>query len=255
LKAKNPLIIGSAKNGVFYLPETTLIRISQKSLNIDILNDLYSSLEEETITIKRIFDPRFSHSGDDLVIEGEVDKVLAKLSQDLPRVIGVRFKTNDLFTELETKSALNIEHGDTRIFFGSTLIDYELLYNRLRINDKSKILSMFFRSQLGGQFRALMPVKIKGVVVANKSNKTVEFILPSQRIATLKAWVKLLESNQKIDFDNLVDIFRDTDPTMRKKMEEAMNWVNQHLPEIVAKSSVIENIDIVRAYQSTLDLM
>ncbi|MHA1198530.1 MAG: hypothetical protein ACTSQF_04165 [Candidatus Heimdallarchaeaceae archaeon] len=237
------------------MPETNMIRISQKSLNIENLNDLYSSLEEEAITIKRIFDPRFSHSGDDLVIEGDVDKVLAKLSEDLPRVIGIRFKTNDLNSELESKSALNIEHGDTRIFFGTTLINYELLYNRLRISDKKKILSMFFRSQLGGQFRSLMPVKIKGVVVANKITKTVEFILPSQRIATLKAWLELLENNQTIDFDNLVDIFRNSDPTMRKEMENAMNWVNQHLPEIVAKSSVIENIDIVRAYQSTLDLM
>jgi len=232
-----------------------MIRISQKSLNIDVLNDLYSSLEEEAVTIKRIFDPRFSHSGDDLIIEGEVDKVLAKLSQDLPRVIGVRFKTNDLYSELESKSALNIEHGDTRVFFGTTLINYDLLYNRLRISDKTKILSMFFRSQLGGQFRALMPVKIKGVVVANRGKKTVEFILPSQRIATLKSWLELLENNQTVDFDNLVDTFRSTDPTMRKKMEDAMNWVNQHLPEIVAKSSLIENIDIVRAYQSTLDLL
>ncbi|TFG11044.1 hypothetical protein EU534_00230 [Candidatus Heimdallarchaeota archaeon] len=237
------------------MPETTMIRISQKSLNIDILNDLYSSLEEEAITIKRIFDPRFSHSGDDLIIEGDVDKVLAKLSQDLPRVIGVRFKTNDLYTELENKSALNIEHGDTRIFFGTTLINYDLLYNRLRISDKTTILSMFFRSQLGGQFRALMPVKIKGIVVANKEKKTVEFILPSQRIATLKSWLELLENNQTVDFDILVDMFRNTDPTIRKKMEDAMNWVNQHLPEIVAKSSVIENINIVKAYQSTLDLM
>ncbi len=232
-----------------------MIRISQKSLNIDNLNDLYSSLEEEDITIKRIFDTRFSHSGDDLIIEGEIDRILSKLSEDLPRIIGIRFKTNDLYSELESKSALNIEHGDTRIFFGTTLINYDQLYNRLRISDKTKILSMFFRSQLGGQFRALMPVKIKGVVVANKVTKTVEFILPSQRIATLKAWLEQLENNQTIDFNNLVDIFRNTDPTMRKEMEDAMNWVNQHLPEIVAKSSVIENIDIVRAYQSTLDLM
>ncbi|MCE7742453.1 MAG: hypothetical protein GOP50_08320 [Candidatus Heimdallarchaeota archaeon] len=237
------------------MPETKMIRISQKSLNIENLNDLYSSLEEEAITIKRIFDPRFSHSGDDLVIEGDVDRVLAKLSEDLPRIIGIRFKTNDLYSELESKSALNIEHGDTRIFFGTTLINYDLLYNRLRISDKTKILSMFFRSQLGGQFRALMPVKIKGVVVANKITKTVEFILPSQRIETLKAWLELLENKQVVDFDNLVDIFRSTDPIMRKEMENAMNWVNQHLPEIVAKSSVVENIDIVRAYQSTLDLI
>ncbi len=237
------------------MPETVMIRISQKSLNIESLNDLYSALEEEEVTIKRIFDPRFSHSGDDLVIEGEIDKVLAKLSEDLPIVIGIKFRTTDLNAKLESNSALNIEHGDTRIFFGTTLVNYDLLYNRLRITDKTKILSMFFRSQLGGQFLALMPVKIKGVVVANKIAKTVEFILPSQRIATLKAWLELLENEQSIDFDNLVDIFRKTDPTMRKKMEDAMNWVNQQLPEIVAKSSVIENIDIVRAYQNTLDLI
>ncbi len=232
-----------------------MIRISQKSLNIDSLNDLYSALEEELVTIKRLFDPRFSRSGDDLVIEGDIDKVLEKLTQDLPRIISVRFKTNDLNTILESKSVLNIEHEDTKIFFGTTLVDYEHLYSRLRINDKTKILSLLFRSQLGGQFISLMPVKIKGVVVTNRINNSVEFILPSQRIVTLRNWLEALETNSNVNFDTLVDIFRKTDPSMRKKMEDAMNWINLQLPEIVAKSSVIENIDIVRAFQSTLNLM
>ena len=237
------------------MPEATMIRISQKSLNIESLNNLYSALEEESVTIKRLFDPRFSRSGDDLVIEGNIDKVLGKLTQDLPRIISIRFKTNDLNSILEYKSALNIEHGDTKIFFGTALVDYEYLYSRLRINDKTKILSLLFRSQLGGKFLSLMPVKIKGVVVTNKINNTVEFILPSQRIITLRSWLELLEENSSVDFDNLVDIFRKTDPNMRKLMEEAMNWINLQLPEIVAKSTDIESIDIVRAYQSTLNLI
>lgn len=241
--------------GVFSLPEATMIRISQKSLNIESLNDLYSALEEEPVTIKRLFDPRFSRSGDDLVIEGEIDKVLEKLTQDLPRIISIRFKTNDLNTILESKSVLNIKYGDTIIFFGTTLVDYEHLYSKLRINDKTKILSLLFRSQLGGQFISLMPVKIKGVVVTNRINNSVEFILPSQRIVTLRNWLEALETNSNVNFDTLVDIFRKTDPSMRKKMEDAMNWINLQLPEIVAKSSVIENIDIVRAFQSTLNLM
>ena len=232
-----------------------MIRISQKSLNIESLNDLYSALEEEPVTIKRLFDPRFSRSGDDLVIEGDIDKVLDKLTQDLPRIISIRFKTNNLNTVLESKSVLNIKHGDTKIFFGTTLVDYEHLYSKLRINDKTKILSLRFRSQLGGQFIALMPVKIKGVVVTNRINNSVEFILPSQRIVTLRNWLEALETNSNVNFDTLVDIFRITDPSMRKKMEDAMNWINLQLPEIVAKSSVIENIDIVRAFQSTLNLM
>ncbi|MCE7746776.1 MAG: hypothetical protein GPJ51_00135 [Candidatus Heimdallarchaeota archaeon] len=242
-------------NGVFSLPEATMIRISQKSLNIESLNDLYSALEEEPVTIKRLFDPRFSRSGDDLVIEGDIDKVLDKLTQDLPRIISIRFKTNNLNTVLESKSVLNIKHGDTKIFFGTTLVDYEHLYSKLRINDKTKILSLLFRSQLGGQFISLMPVKIKGVVVTNRINNSVEFILPSQRIVTLRNWLEALETNSNVNFDTLVDIFRITDPSMRKKMEDAMNWINLQLPEIVAKSSVIENIDIVRAFQSTLNLM
>lgn len=232
-----------------------MIRISQKSLNIESLNDLYSALEEEPVTIKRLFDPRFSRSGDDLVIEGDIDKVLEKLTRDLPRIISIRFKTNNLNTVLESKSVLNIEHGDTKIFFGTTLVDYEHLYSKLRINDKTKILSLLFRSQLGGQFISLMPVKIKGVVVTNRINNSVEFILPSQRIVTLRNWLEALETNSNVNFDTLVDIFRITDPSMRKKMEDAMNWINLQLPEIVAKSSVIENIDIVRAFQSTLNLM
>ena len=150
---------------------------------------------------------------------------------------------------------MSLEHGDFKIFFGTTLIDYEHLYNRLRIQDKTKILSMFFSSQLGGQLLPLMPVKIKGVVVTNKNTKAVDFILPSQRIETIKSWLEILETDGKVDFDKLADIFRNKDPNMRKRMEDAMNSIVEHLPEIVAKSSIIENIDIVRAYQSSLNLL
>jgi hypothetical protein len=232
-----------------------MLRVSQKLLRIEVLNELYSALEEELITIKRVFDPRFSFSGDDLVIEGNIDKVLDKLTQDLPRIISIRFHHKDFGVALENKSALNIEHETTRIFFGATLVDYNQLYERLRINDRNKILSLLFRTQLGGQFIPLMPVKIKGVVVTNSRNNNIEFILPSQRIETLKAWLRIISEKQDIDFDSLVDIFRETDPNMRKQMEDAMNWLNSQLPELVAKSTVIENIDIARAYQSTLDLM
>ena len=232
-----------------------MLRVSQKLLRIETLNELYSALEEELITIRRIFDPRFSFSGDDLIIEGEIDKVLDKLTQDLPRIISIRFHHKDYGVALETKSALNIEHESTNIFFGTTLVDYNQLYERLRINDKNKILSLLFRTQLGGQFIPLMPVKIKGVVVTNSKSNSIEFILPSQRIETLKSWLAIISENQNVDFDSLVDIFRETDPSMRKQMEDAMNWLNSQLPELVAKSTVIENIDIVRAYQSTLDLM
>ena len=232
-----------------------MLRVSQKLLRIETLNELYSALEEELITIRRIFDPRFSFSGDDLIIEGEIDKVLNKLTQDLPRIISIRFRHKDYGETLETKSALNIEHETTKIFFGTTLVDYNQLYERLRINDKNKILSLLFRTQLGGQFIPLMPVKIKGVVVTNSRNNSIEFILPSQRIETLKSWLSIISEKQNVDFDSLVDIFRETDPNMRKQMEDAINWLNSQLPELVAKSTVIENIDIVRAYQSTLDLM
>ena len=235
--------------------QTTMIRISQKMLSIETLNDLYSALEEELLTIRRIFDPRFSFSGDDLIIEGEIDKVLEKLVQDLPRIISIRFRHKDYSEVLKSKSALNIEHENTKIFFGSTLVDYDQLYERLRINDKTKILSLLFRTQLGGQFIPLMPVKIKGIVVTYSNNNSVEFILPSQRIETLKSWLSIISERQNVDFDSLVDIFRETDPSMRKQMEDAMNWLNSQLPELVAKSTDIENIDIVRAYQSTLDLM
>jgi hypothetical protein len=216
---------------------------------------LYSALEEELLTIKRIFDPRFSFSGDDLIIEGEIDKVLGKLTQDLPRIISIRFHHMDYGTLLESKSALNIEHENTKIFFGATLVDYDQLYERFRINDKAKILSLLFRTQLGAQFIPLMPVKIKGIVVTYRNNNSVEFVLPSQRIETLKSWLTYIAEKQNIDFDALVDIFRETDPSMRKQMEDAMDWLNSQLPELVAKSTVIENIDIVKAYQSTLNLM
>jgi hypothetical protein len=234
---------------------TTMMRISQKSLNIDTLDGFYSSLDDESITIKRIFDPRYSFSGDDLIIEGDIDKVLTKLTHDLPKVISVRYNFDEFEDPFDPITALNIQHGDTKIYFGTSMVDYEHLYDRLRVNDKKKILALLFRTQLGSQFISLMPVKIKGVVVTNLSNGSIEFILPAQRLETLRAWLQKLMQVRTVNFDTLVDIYRETDPDMRRKMEETMIWVNGQLPDIVAKSTVVEDIDIVRAYQNTLALM
>jgi hypothetical protein len=89
--------------------KTTMIRISQKSLSANILSDFYSALEGESIAIKRIFDPRHSLSGDDLIIEGEIDNVLDKLSQDLPRIVSLRFQIelNDYYEIFLRRSAMN----------------------------------------------------------------------------------------------------------------------------------------------------
>ncbi|MFW9851507.1 MAG: hypothetical protein ACFFDS_01035 [Candidatus Thorarchaeota archaeon] len=235
--------------------KTTMIRISQKSLNIETLDELYSALDKESIIIKRIFDPRYSFSGDDLIIEGEIDKVLEKLSQDLPSIISLRFHKEDYGPSIKRRSALNIQHENTQIFFGSTMVDYDYICERIRINDKTKILALLFRSQLGGKFMSLMPVKVKGIVITNNLSKTIEFVMPTQRIETLKNWLEVIGSNNSINFDNLVDIYRKTDPIMRKNMEDTMNWINAQLPELVAKATILENIDIVRAYQNTLALI
>lgn len=235
--------------------KTTMIRVSQKSLNIETLDGLYSSLDDESITVKRIFDPRYSFSGDDLIIEGKIDTVLSKLTQDLPRVISVRYVLDEFEEFLDNKSAASIQHGETKIFFGTTLVDYEKIQERLRVNDKKKILSLLFRTQLGAQFVSLMPVKIKGIVITNRANRSIEFLLPSQRMETLKSWLQKVKEVGKIDFDTLVDIYRETDPNMRRQMEDTMGWVTAQLPEIVAKSAVVEDINFVKAYENALSLM
>ena len=235
--------------------KTTMMRISQKSLNTDTLDEFYSSLDDESITIKRIFDPRYSFSGDDLIIEGDIDKVLTKLTHDLPKIISVRYNFDEFEDPFDPITALHIQHGNTKIYFGTTMVDYENLYDRLRVNDKKKILALLFRTQLGSQFISIMPVKIKGVVVTNQTNGSIEFLLPAQRLETLKVWLQKLLQVRTVNFDALVDIYRETDPNMRRKMEETMTWINSQLPDIVAKSTVIEDIDIVRAYQNTLALM
>lgn len=237
--------------------KTTMIRISQKSLSANILSDFYSALEGESIAIKRIFDPRYSLSGDDLIIEGEIDNMLDKLSQDLPRIVSLRFQIelNDYYEIFLRKSAMNLEHKPTHLFFGSTLVDYKNLQSRLRITDSKQILALLFKSQLGSKLLPIMPVKIKGLLLTNSSNGTVDFVLPTQRIATLKEWLTKLKEKENIDFDILADIFKKTDPIMRKNMSESMDWLNLILPEIVAKSASIENINIVKAYEKTLSLI
>jgi len=235
-----------------------MVRISQKSLNIDVLEELYSALEGQNITIKRIFDRRFSLSGDDLIIEGEIDELLDNLSIKFPKIVTIRFQVEESskYEEiLEKCSAIKFDHEHHQYYFGSTLVNYEFLYNRLRITEKEKILAVLFRSLLGSKFIPLMPVKIKGVVVLNKKNSSVSFVLPIQQIETLKAWLDSCFTHDCINFDTLVDIYRQTDPLMRKNLDDTIDWINGRLPEIVSKAANIDNIDIVRVYKKTLTLV
>ena len=146
---------------------------------------------------------------------------------------------------------MSINQNNQYFYFATTLINYEFVSTRLRIPSREQILSMLFRSLLGSKFISLMPVKIKGLVSYSKNDNSLSFIYPSQRVDTLKQWIYVISSSEKVDFDVLVDIFKKTDPEMRKNLEDTLNWITSQLPEIVAKSTTVETIDILRSYQKS----
>ncbi|MHA1115186.1 MAG: hypothetical protein ACTSPJ_03345 [Candidatus Heimdallarchaeaceae archaeon] len=233
--------------------KTIMIRMNQKKLSNSALERIYDALEGEKVVIRRIFDRRFSASCDDLIIEGELDNFLKKIVTDDIDFVSVKFQVElgDLHSKLDDFCALSINQNNQYFYFGTTLINYEFVSTRLRIPSKEQILSLLFRSLLGSKFISLMPVKIKGLVSYSKSDNSLSFIYPSQRVETLKQWIYVFSSSEKVDFDTLVDIFKKTDPEMRKNLEDTLNWITGQLPEIVAKSTTIETIDILRSYQKS----
>ncbi len=237
--------------------KTTMIRVSQKALSIEELNELYSSFEENEIRIRRIFDPRFSLSGDDLIIEGDIENVLAKISRDLTNVISFRFETDieALLVSLKNKSGKYIEESNQIYFYGTTLVDCAQLYEHFNITENEKIISLLLRTQLGSKMVSLMPVKAKGVVIVNKEFNFIEFILPTQRIQTLKNWIETIKKENIVDFDILVDIFRQSDPSMRKKFDEDFNWITKNSPNLATRiQSIEEQIDISKVYEKSKNL-
>ena len=233
------------------------VRISQKTLPVSAFDPLYSTLEGQKVILKRIFDPRFSVSGDDLIIEGELDNFVDKITRMALKMVAVRFTEVDESIEklLEQMACFNLETEKLKVFFGTAMVSYEEIGERIRIKEKEKILALMFRTQLGAYFTALMPVKIKGIIIVNKEKKTIEFILPVQNVNTLKEWIKTLTRNQSVDFDTIVDIYRVTDPAQRKKMEQTIQWINTHLPELIAKAAIVEELDVTKIYAPTLRLL
>ncbi len=236
---------------------TRMIRISQKTFPIDQLKEVYSAIQKQYITIKRVFDPRYSISGDDIIIEGDIDKVLENLSHGLLNFEAVRFSLSEgtIQDKLEKKSAITILENNRHYFFGTAMVDYDQITQNLMITERDKILSLLFRSKLGSVFKPLMPVKVKGLVVVNNENNTVEFVLPTQRIETLKKWIYELMIKDSMTFKDLSNILEKTDLSMKREYEDSLNWIQTQLPELLQKSTTIENIDIISVYKKAMQLV
>jgi len=235
-----------------------MFRASQKTSRLDTINTFYSALKGEKVIIKRIFDPRISFSGDDLVVEGDLDSLSKKLALNPPKYLAVKFLVKDskvIEQKLTSMSSLNMRTGHITSFFGVTLVDYSSVLQRLRLSEKDRLLPLLLKSQLGAYFITLMPVKVKGMVLVNHEDQTVEFILPTQRIDTLREWLNTLHFVEKIDFDILVNIYQNFDPQMRKNMETAMQWIDINLPDLVARYADIEEIDVYTVYKNSLSLI
>ncbi len=233
-----------------------MMRINLKEISNETLDAIYSAIEGEELIIKRIFDRRFSFSGDDLILEGDLDNFYKKLPEAFTKIVSLKFKLNigNLQESLSNYSAMSLYNNNLTYFFATALVDYEFIQSKLRLSEKSKIHALLFRSLLGSKFTSIMTVKAKGITVYNNMDNTLSFILPTQRIETLTTWLYAIATSKRVDFDKLVDIFIKTDPQMRRNLDEALNWTSKQLPELVAKATTVSDIDLLKTYDSAFRL-
>lgn len=179
------------------------LRYSINGINEDQLNILFDYLNNETnqIMIKRITNPRFSLSIDDLILEGFFSNILIEnLSRLLPPPISVTFNILSSQSEKFARySAINWNYLDSVILGGVTLIPINQVTNMIDVSSIRLFMNLISSTPAASFLKAYLLIKPKGIVRFEKD--LLQFVLPNHRVDFITKWTERIIHDLEINFD------------------------------------------------------
>ncbi len=166
------------------------IRLSLNGVTEGFLFTLFRLLDNEPnqILIKRINDPRFSLTSDDLILEGTFSPQFIKIISNFYPFIQSFKISSDMLTEsiVETYAAKKWNTNNMTLFSGITLLPQDQIINIVKCDTPDHFVNLLISSQAGSVLNPLLLIKPKGIIA--QYEQITQVIYPARRLDLIIEW-------------------------------------------------------------------
>jgi hypothetical protein len=219
------------------------IRLSLNGVTEGFLFTLFRLLDNEPnqILIKRINDPRFSLTSDDLILEGVFSQQFIKIISNFYPFIQSFKISSDLITEsiIDPYAAKTWIAKDITLYSGVTLLPQDQVASFVNYESPDHFVNLLISSQAGSVLNPLLAIKPKGIIA--KSEEITQVVYPARRLDLIIEWFnKIISDETSIDWisgstgelaPELASSIGDIDQNKLLKIDEWLEATKQ-LPQV-----------------------
>ncbi len=187
--------------------EVVELRYSLNGISESQLLVLFSQIESEQrqIIIKRISNPSYSLSTDDIILEGFFSKkFLSSLSQVFPPPLSCKIKVNNFDKQIISKYSSidwvdqnkysSIEWvGQNILYAGITLLPTSQMQQMIGFSSNQQFFNLITTTRVGSVLKCLLLAKPKGLIAIQAN--IINIILPLHRVEFVLAWIDEIQKN------------------------------------------------------------
>ena len=219
------------------------IRLSLNGVTEGFLFTLFRLLDNEPnqILIKRINDPRFSLTSDDLILEGVFSPQFIKIISNFYPFIQSFKISSDKITEstIESYVAKKWNANNIAFYSGVTLLPQNQIAQFVNYDSPDHFVNLLISSQAGSVLNPLLVVKPKGIIAQNE--QITQVVYPARRLDLIIEWFnKIISEETSIDWisgstgelaPDLASSIGDIDQNELLKLDEWLEATKQ-LPQV-----------------------
>ncbi|MCY3411287.1 MAG: hypothetical protein INQ03_06565 [Candidatus Heimdallarchaeota archaeon] len=220
---------------------------------LQILFDLLDN-EQDQMIFKRVSEPRFSISNDDIIITGAFShQFIHTLSQILPPPLVLKVENPQINPEIFQDYAAKRWDGQiTSIFAGITMFPIKKMAKIIGYSYGDQFIKLLSTTPAGSKLKPYLITKAKGLIESFHGG--VSFILPLHRMDFTIEWLRKIISDE-VDFNwvsgetgQLPSDLVGTNGTISSTIEQdMMKWVNS--------MKIIDPIDLHKYFRRALKVV